>query len=65
MEVIDDVRVRLDEGPGEVDPLTGVPRADLGQPLFVHLDHVQFEIRPEPLVVELDHARQTAYFHLR
>lgn len=64
VQIVNDIRVRFDKRPGEVYALTGIPGADLRQSFFVHLDHVQLEIRPEPLVVELDHARQTAYFDL-
>jgi len=64
VQIVDDIRVGFDERPGEVNPLTGIPSADLVQPFFVHFDHVQFEVCPKPLIIELDNARQTAYFHL-
>lgn len=64
VKIINDARVRFDERPSEVYPLTGVPSADLRQSLFVHFYHVQFEVRPKPLVVELYDAGQTTYFYL-
>lgn len=64
VQIVNDVRVRLDKRSSEVYPLAGIPGADLQQSFFIHLNHVQLEIRPEPLVVELNDARQTAYFDL-
>lgn len=64
MQIVDDARVRFDERPSEVYPLTGVPSADLSQSLFVNFYHVQFEVRSKPLVVELYDAGQTTYFYL-
>lgn len=64
MQIVDDARVRFDKRPSEVYPLTGVPSADLRQSLFVHFNHIQFEVRPKSLVVELYDAGQTTYFYL-
>jgi len=64
VQIVDDARIRFDKRPSEVYPLTGIPSADLRQSLFVHFYHVQFEVRPKPLVVELYDAGQTTYFYL-
>lgn len=64
MQIVDDARVRFNERPSEVYPLTGVPSADLRQSLFVNFYHVQFEVRSKPLVVEFYDAGQTTYFYL-
>lgn len=64
VQIVDDAGIRFDKRPSEVYPLTGVPSANLRQSLFVHFNHVQFEVRPKPLVVELYDAGQTAYFYL-